>query len=316
MVRYGKNGSDATTAAVRLARAHTGRDRIAVCGYHGWHDWYIGTTARDAGVPAAVKELSVSFPFNDADAFEALLKKAPDGYAAVIVEPAGVTPPAPGFLQRLRELTERHGVVLIFDEIVTGFRVALGGAQEYYGVTPDLAAFGKSMGNGMPISAIVGRREIMMLMEEIFFSATFGGEALSIAAAIATIDKLERDNGVGRLWARGEALRNGANRLLDRHGFGNFARFEGDGWWPRLKIGDAPVDSVLLASLLRQEFVANGLLLFSSFNLCLAHDSDAITEETLAAADRALGAVRAALDSPDPAASLRGELIQPTFAVR
>ena len=258
----------------------------------------------------------MSFPFNDADAFEALLKKAPDGYAAVIVEPAGVTPPAPGFLQRLRELTERHGVVLIFDEIVTGFRVALGGAQEYYGVTPDLAAFGKSMGNGMPISAIVGRREIMMLMEEIFFSATFGGEALSIAAAIATIDKLERDNAVGRLWARGEALRNGANRLLDRRGFGNFARFEGDGWWPRLKIGDAPVDSVLLASLLRQEFVANGLLLFSSFNLCLAHDSDAITEETLAAADRALGAVRAALDSPDPAASLRGELIQPTFAVR
>lgn len=316
MVRLAKNGSDATTAAIRLARAHTGRDKVLVSGYHGWHDWYIGTTARDQGVPAAVKALSSTFPFNDADALEKTLIADPDGIAAVILEPAGASAPAPGFLNRIRELTSRFGVVLIFDEIITGFRIHLGGAQAYYGVTPDLATFGKSMANGMPISALVGKREIMAKMTDVFVSGTFGGETLSIAAAIATIDKLQKENVVDRLWRRGKALTDGSNAIFERRGFGDILMFAGDGWWPRLSITKPPVDANLMTSLLRQEFVAEGLLLASSFNLCLSHDSDRIMGETLAAFDRAITNVRQHLESPDPSVCLRGERVKSTFAVR
>src|SRR5262249_3849239 len=153
---------------------------------HGWHDWYIGTTTRRIGVPRTIQELSTTFPYNDADALEALLKKEPQAYAAIILEAGGAQIPAPGFLEKLRELADRYGVVLVFDEIITGFRMHMGGAQAHYGVTPDLACFGKAMANGMPISALVGRASIMKKMEDIFFSTTFGGETLSLAAAIAT----------------------------------------------------------------------------------------------------------------------------------
>lgn len=316
MVRFGKNGSDATTAAIRLARAYTGRDKIAIAGYHGWHDWYIGTTTRSLGVPAAVRALSATFPYNDADALAAMLEREPNAYAAVILEPTGAAQPAPGFLERLREVTAKFGVLLVFDEVITGFRIDLGGAQKRYGVIPDLASFGKSMGNGMPISAIVGRAEIMKLMEQIFFSTTFGGEALSLSASLATLDKLERENVVPRLWRRGAALMGSTNALFERHGFGQTLQFVGEGWWPRLKIASPPVDQNLLISLLRQEFNRNGLFLGASFNLCLAHDSDAIADETLAAADRSLAAVRQALDSRDPREHLRGREVRPVFSVR
>lgn len=316
MVRYGKNGSDATSAAIRLARAHTGRDKIAICGYHGWHDWYIGTTTRNLGVPKSVSALSTTFPYNDADAFEALIKREPEAYAAVILEPAGTKQPQPGFLERLRGLTEKYGVVLIFDEIVTGFRMHLGGAQAYYGVTPDLACFGKAIANGMPISAVVGRRELMRGMEDIFFSGTFGGEALSIAAAIATIDKMERENVVERLWRRGESLITESNRVFAKYGLGAALKFGGAAWWPRLSVSDPPVDANLMVSLLRQEFVSEGLLLGASYNLCLPHDTESVMRETLDALDRAVGLVGQHLGSPDPAGCLLGERVQPTFSVR
>jgi glutamate-1-semialdehyde aminotransferase len=316
MVRFGKNGSDVTTGAIRLARAYSGRSKVAICGYHGWHDWYIGTTTRKLGVPEVVRELSVTFPYNNAAALEALLKAEPESYAAIILEAGGTQVPAAGFLERLRELATHYGVVLIFDEIITGFRLHLAGAQAHYGVTPDLACFGKSMGNGMPISALVGRAEIMRKMEDIFFSTTFGGEVLSISASLATIAKLQRENVVAKLWRRGEGLRDGANATLRQRGLGEFVSFAGEGWWPRIKIGTAPVEHNLLVSLLRQEFNANGLLLGASFNLCLAHDDDAVMRETISAIDTAAGAVRDALDSRDPATRLRGKPVQPTFSVR
>ncbi len=316
MVRFGKNGSDATTAAIRLARAFTGRDKVALCGYHGWHDWYIGTTSRHLGVPAAVRQLSAPFPFNDADALARLLAREPDRYAAVILEPAGAQAPVPGFLAALRALTARHGVLLIFDEIVTGFRIHPGGAQAHYGVTPDLAAFGKAMANGMPISAVVGRRDIMAKMEDVFFSGTFGGETLSLAAAIATIDKLHAEKAAARLWRRGAALIEASNRVFAGHGLAAFIRFGGDAWWPRLHTIDPPVEASLLTSLLRQEFVAAGLLLASSYNLCLPHDNEVVAAETLAALDQAAGRVREHLEAPDPYQRLRGAPVKHTFSVR
>lgn len=316
MVRYGKNGSDATTGAIRLARGFTGRDKVAVAGYHGWHDWYIGTTVRNVGVPPAVSALSATFPFNNADALERLLAAEPDGFAAIILEPTGAVSAAEGFLERIRDLADAYGVVLIFDEIITGFRIDLGGAQKRFGVTPDLACFGKSMANGMPISAVTGRRDIMMLMEQVFVSGTFGGEALSIAAALATIDKLEHENVVERLWARGDRLIAESNKIFDKHGFNGILAFGGEGWWPRLTVNGPPVDPILMTSLLRQAFVSEGLLVAASYNLCLAHDTESVFAETLESLTRAVAAVRTQLDSPNPSAALKGDMIQPTFSVR
>src|SRR3989338_6320011 len=161
MARFGKNGSDATTGAVRLARAVTGRDHIAVCGYHGWHDWYIGTTTRALGVPEDTKKLSHKFIYNDLASLEKIFVENPDKIAAVIMEIENYEEPKAGFLEKVKEITHKNGALLIFDEMITGFRWGLGGAQKYYGITPDLACFGKSMANGMPISALVGKKEYM-----------------------------------------------------------------------------------------------------------------------------------------------------------
>ena len=193
MVRFGKNGSDATAGTIRLTRAYTKRDHVAVCGYHGWQDWYIGSTSRNLGVPSSVRDLTHSFTYNDLDSIEQLFKKYSDQVAAVIIEPMNSTEPNNGFLEGVKGLTQKNGALLIFDETITGFRYANGGAQEYFGVIPDLAIFGKGMANGYPVSVVTGRAEIMKLMEEVFFSFTFGGETLSLAAALTTMTKLQQE---------------------------------------------------------------------------------------------------------------------------
>ena len=156
-VRFGKNGSDATAGAIRIARAFTGRDRVAVCGYHGWQDWYIGSTLRNLGVPQATRDLTHSFAFNDAESLQQLMKAHPGEFAAVILEPMNVASPTPDFLHQVQDIARANGAVLVFDETITGFRYANGGAQEFFGVTPDLATFGKGLANGYPVSAGGGR---------------------------------------------------------------------------------------------------------------------------------------------------------------
>ena len=183
-VRFGKNGSDATSGAVRAARAYTGRDRIACCGYHGWQDWYIGSTTRKAGVPEAVRALTHPFAYNDLGSLQKLLTEHKGEFAAVIMEPVNFWPPAAGFLEGARNLAHEHGALLIFDEICCGFHFGLGGAQKRFGVTPDMACFGKAMGNGFPIACVVGKADLMKVFEDIFFSFTFGGEVASMAAAM------------------------------------------------------------------------------------------------------------------------------------
>ncbi len=169
MVRFGKNGTDATSAAIRLARAYTGRDHIIVCGYHGWQDWYIGSTTRDKGVPHLVSSLTHKFEYNNINSLENILREHEGKVAAVIMEPMNVTYPEPGFLEKVKKMTHNAGALLVFDETITGFRYARGGAQDLFGVVPDLSTFGKGLANGFPLSAVGGRREIMMEMEEIFF---------------------------------------------------------------------------------------------------------------------------------------------------
>ena len=160
---------------VNLSLGYINNNTI-VCGYHGWQDWYIGSTERNKGVPEAVRQLSHSFTYNDLSSLEALFQEYNGEFAAVIMEPMNTEEPIHGFLKDVKELAHRNGALFILDEIITGFRYSLGGAQELFNITPDLATFGKSMANGFPISAVVGRKELMKEMEEVFFSFTFGPE--------------------------------------------------------------------------------------------------------------------------------------------
>lgn len=316
MVRFGKNGSDATTAAVRLARAFTGREKIVVCGYHGWHDWYIGTTTKRAGVPNAVQKLSFTSPFNDADAFSDLLKAHGDDIAALIIEPTGKITPRPNFLKEVRECCDRHGIILIFDEVISGFRVNIGGAQAKYGVTPDLATFGKAMANGYPISALVGRRNIMSKMENIFFSATFGGELSSIAAAIATITKLENTSAISRIEQVGGKLTEKINTVFEEQHLSSKIQLEGEAWWPRIALKVDGTDTAILQALMRQEFTKQNLLIASGLNLCLAHDDEQLIEDTIFRVNNAAEHLYEALNSQDPSRYLRGEVAFSDFEVR
>lgn len=316
MVRFGKNGTDATSAAIRLARAATRRDRIALCGYHGWQDWYIGATTRNLGVPQAVSHLSHMLPFNDLEAAEALLNQHRGEFAALILEPTSVTEPKPGYLQGLKDLAHRHGALLIFDEVITGFRWSLGGAQAHFGVTPDLAAFGKAMGNGMPISAVLGRADLMALMEEIFFSGTFGGEALSLAAAIATVDKLQRHDVPRQLWRTGEKLKRETAALITRHGLQEQIALLGSAPWTILAFQNHPnAAKEAIKTLLLREMLAAGVLMNSSHNVTFAHDDNDLGR-VLGAYDHALGVIANALASDTVLRRIGNQVIKPIFTVR
>jgi Glutamate-1-semialdehyde aminotransferase len=239
-VRFGKNGTDATSAAIRLARAFTGKDYIIACGYHGWQDWYIGATVRNKGVPEIIRHLTKCIPYNDLDAINKIFSMHKDNVAAVIMEPMNSIEPATGYLEDVKELAHRNGALLVYDEVITGFRYALGGAQQLFGVVPDLAAFGKAMGNGMPISAVVGRADVMREMEEVFYSGTFGGETLSIAAAIAVIDKMRRAPVIDRLWSTGEKIAAGVRDAIVAAGLDKVIALSGKPPWILLGFNNHP----------------------------------------------------------------------------
>jgi len=316
MVRFGKNGTDATSGAVRLARAFTGRDRILACGYHGWQDWYIGATSRNRGVPAGVGRLTSMVPYNDLPAVERAFAQNKGEIAAVILEPAGAALPAAGYLEGLRDLTRREGALLIFDEVITGFRWALGGAQERYGVIPDLTALGKAMGNGMPISALVGRADVMRLMEEVFYSATFGGEALSLAAAIAVINKMRRENVIERIWATGRALREGVDRRIAAAGLADTISLAGGDPWTILTFQSRDGASrEAIKTFFLSEMLAAGVLINASHNICFAHN-EADIARVLGAWEHALARLAAALAEGNLDQRLGNDVIRPVFTVR
>ncbi|MGX1402656.1 glutamate-1-semialdehyde 2,1-aminomutase [Streptomyces ambofaciens] len=245
MVKFAKNGSDATTAAVRLARAATGRARVAVCADHPFFsvdDWFIGTTPMSAGVPAATEELTVAFPYGDLAATEELLTRYRDEVACLILEPAAHTEPPPGYLAGLRELADRHGCVLVFDEMITGFRWSEAGAQGLYGVVPDLSTFGKALGNGFAVSALAGRRDLMERGglrhsgERVFLlSTTHGAETHALAAAMAVQATYTEEQVTARLHALGERLAARCPRRRGEHGRRRPRRRPGAGQQPGLR---------------------------------------------------------------------------------
>ncbi len=224
MSLFVKTGSDATTTAVRLARSYTGRDKIMRCGYHGWHDWCVEVKG---GIPAKLYEDVFEFHYNDLQGLEDLMKTQGDQTAAIIVTPVGhplahnMEEPAEGFLEGVQELARKYGAVLIFDEVRSGFRVSIGGAQKYYGVTPDMAVFGKAMANGYSIAAVTGKSEIMKKGEsDVFISSTYFPNSLGYVAALKTIEILERDSILDRIWEKGTWYMNEVNRILENSGKG------------------------------------------------------------------------------------------------
>jgi glutamate-1-semialdehyde 2,1-aminomutase len=271
-VRFGKNGSDATAGAIRVARAHTGRDRVAVCGYHGWQDWYIGSTLRNRGVPEATRELTHTFTYNKLESLDAILRAHPDEFAAVMLEPMNVADPLPGFLEGVKELAHKHGALLVFDETITGFRYSNGGAQALFGVTPDLATFGKGLANGYALSAVAGRADVMKQMEEIFFSFTFGGETLSLAAAKATLEKLKREPVAETLAARGRQVIEGASQIIAKHDLQDVFSVSGHPTWSFLNIKDARGATAFeIKTLWMQEILERGILSVGTHNVNYAH---------------------------------------------
>ncbi|CAL1240100.1 aminotransferase class III-fold pyridoxal phosphate-dependent enzyme [Candidatus Methylocalor cossyra] len=308
-VRFSKTGCDVTSAAVRLARAYTGRDRVLCCGYHGWHDWYIAVTDRNAGVPACVGELTHTFNYNDLDS---VAEAIDDGTACVILEPFVFERENGTFLKGLRELCDRYGALLIFDEMWTGFRCALGGAQEFLGVRADLCLFSKAMANGMPISAIAGRADVMALLEkDVFFFTTFGGEALSLAAAKACIEFI-RDEGVPDYLAqRGQELLDGLNRLLGELGL-EFVSVAGYPFRTIMNFAPAAGNPLWMKTLVQQELLRRGILWSGTLNLCHAHSAEDIAY-TLGAFADSLAILRDAVAAGDLEQRLRGEPVQPVF---
>jgi glutamate-1-semialdehyde 2,1-aminomutase len=210
MVHFFKTGSDTTAAAVRLARIVTGREKIIRWGYNGWHDW---CCLREAGIPRKVREDVLTFRYNDLDSLEDVLRQNRDRVACVIMMPLEIELPRPGFLAGVKDLAHRYGALFILDEMRSGFHVALGGAQEYYGVIPDLATFSKAISNGYAISVLAGKRDIMKALSQSYLSSTFFTNSIAMAAALATINKLQRENVIAHLWRIGQGLLDGLNTL-------------------------------------------------------------------------------------------------------
>jgi glutamate-1-semialdehyde 2,1-aminomutase/spore coat polysaccharide biosynthesis protein SpsF len=317
MVRYGKNGSDATAGAVRVARAYTGREHVAFCGYHGWQDWFIGATSRNAGVPKAVRELAHPFPYNDPSALDELLSSIPGQFAAVIMEPVNFYWPDAGYLEKVEEITHRHGAVLIFDEICSGFHFGLGGAQKIFGVTPDLATFGKAMGNGWPISCIVGRKDIMKVFEDAFVSFTFAGDVAGMAATMKVLDILESGDAYARMTAAGTKLFDGARVMAAEAGLADSFRLYGHPHWSFFTfVDDDGADDPATRALWMQELTRRGVLILTTFNISAALDEASVTTVLSAFAHGFKRVAKARASGVQPEAWLDGPIPVPAFRAR
>jgi glutamate-1-semialdehyde 2,1-aminomutase len=313
-VRFSKSGADATSAAVRLARAHTGREKVICCGYHGWHDWYIGKTNRNRGIPRAVQQLTAKIPYNDLAALENALA---DDVACVIMEAVVFEPPKDGYLETVKELAHKAGALLVFDEIWTGFRIALGGAQEYFGVTPDLSTFSKACANGMPISVLAGRAEIMSTLEDddVFFFTTFGGETLSLTATRETILEMKEKDVPAVISQKCARLRDGYNTTAAKL---EMPYTKSIGLDYRTMVSFAPSDPsdtstpLAMKSLLQQELIKRGVLWTGFHHVSFSH-TDADIDYALDAYADALPVLKAAMDAGDVNSALRGEPVHPVF---
>lgn len=305
MAKFAKDGSSVTTAAIKLARAHTGRDFVACCEDHPFfatHDWFIGTTPVDAGIPQTVKDLTLTFRYNDIDSVRELFERYPGRIAALILEPTKYDDPQDHYLHKVQDLCHANGAVFILDEMITGFRMHNGGAQKLYDITPDLSCFGKALGNGFAVSALVGKRELMDLgglfheKERVFLlSTTHGAETHALAAAIAVMEVYQNEPVVERLCEQGEKLKRGANEVIARHGLSDYVQVLGR----PCNLVYATLDqqkrpSQFFRALFMQEIIKRGVL-GPSFVISYSH-SDEDVDKTIQAVEGALYVYARALE--------------------
>jgi len=321
MVKFCKNASDATSNALRLARAATGRDLVAYCHdqpYFSSQDWFVGTLPINAGIPAAVRSLGRSFGYNDLESLRRGLSEHRGEGACVILEPAtALAEPIPGFLGGVRALCDEHGVVLVFDETITGFRWAAGGAQSVYGVTPDLSTWGKAMGNGFPIAALAGRRELMELgglrtdRPRVFLlSSTHGAETASLAAFRAVVRAYAETDPVATMERQGRALADGVNAVAAEAGIEEHLDVGGRPSCQVFRTRDATgAPSQAMRTLFLQEILQRGVL-GQSYVIAAAH-TDADVEQTVEAARGAAIVYRKALETGRPEDLFSGRPVAP-----
>ena len=312
MVRFVKNGGDATTAAVRLARAYTGREIVLMSGYHGMQDWSIGASENNKGVPKAVCELTINFTYNDLADLEKKLKE--NEVAAVILEPIQSNGPKDGYLEGVKELVHKYGAILIFDEVVSGFHYALGGAQEVFGVSPDLVAFGKGMGNGYPISAVAGKRELLEQIEQgVFISTTFGGDSISMAASLATLKILARPGYYDHINKIGTIIRDGIQERIDKHDLNDVLSVSGMPAHCGVAFeGHGSLNYLDIQSIYSQTMLQNGIYVFAIYFLNM-HHTEKEAQAYLDATDKAFAQIRKAIDQDSLDGILLGGKVNPVF---
>jgi len=316
MVRFGKNGSDATSAAIRLARAFTEREHVCVCGYHGWHDWYIGSTSRNLGIPESTQKLTHVFKYNDISSLEEIFSANQSDIAAVIIEPMNIEYPKDDFLKNVKELAHDNGALLIFDEMITGCRFAKGGGQELFNVIPDLATFGKGIGNGFPLSAVVGRRDVMQLMEDIFYSGTFAGETASLAAVKVVLGKIKQEPVVERLAEQGQKVIDGVTRLIEKYDLGHAFSVSGHPAWSFLLMKDVGEISMWeIKTLFFQEMFSRGVITIGTHNMSYSHMDEDVTF-LLNVYDEVFPIIGEAIRANSIQDVLRAEPLKPLFKVR
>ncbi len=317
-VRYARTGGEAMAVAVRIARARTGRARVAFCGYHGWHDWYLAANRSSrgeadslkdhllpgldpGGVPSQLAGTALPFAYNDLDRLAAIVGEHGRELAAVVMEPTRSVDPDPGFLEGVRELCDSSGAVLVFDEITAGWRLALGGSHLRYGVAPDVAVFAKAIGNGHPMAAVIGRADAMQAAQQSFISSTYWTEGVGPAAALATLGKMERVDVPGHVAAVGNRFRDGLAAIARRHGVG-------------LKLAGHPAITTLafdhpeppaLQTLLTVRMLDQGILAGSGFYATLAHRAEHV-DAYLEAADAIFAELAEAIGQGDAAARIDG----------
>lgn len=312
MVRFVKNGGDATTGAVRLARAYTGREVVLMSGYHGMHDWSIGASENNKGVPQAVCDLTKNFIYNDLIDLEKKLNEY--DVAAVILEPIQSNGPIDGYLESVKELAHKYGAILIFDEVVSGFHYALGGAQELYGVIPDIVAFGKGMANGYPISAIAGRKDLLEQIEKgVFVSTTFGGDSIAMAASLATIKILEQPGFYEHIERIGTILQDGIQERIDRYNLNDILSVSGMPAHCGVAFdGYGSLDYLDIQSIYSQTILQHGIIQFAIYFLN-AHHTEKEVRMYLDATDEAFSLIRKAIEKDSTEGILVGGKLDPVF---
>ncbi len=313
MARFAKNGSDVCEAAVRLARYLTKREKVITLGYHGFHDWYIAGTDRNAGIPKCVQERTLRFAYNDIDGLKRLFDENTDDVACVIMEPAIFDFPKDEFLHKVKDLCHKEGALLIFDEMLTGYRFSRRGAMTFFGVTPDLATFGKGIANGMPIGMLVGPERHMKGFEEVFLSSTYGGETTALAAALAGLKYHRKHDVPGHLWRIGKIVLDNFNTLIDAHDLQD--RISAIGYPVRQTLtfkdsgGNPDFD---LAGLFQQEMLKRGIICNAGLGFCHMHtDNDAMY--VVRAFSQTLELLHRAIDDGDLRKFLEGTPAQPVF---